>query len=60
METNKKEVKEETIALKVMITKTLHKQLKIRALVMDKTLQELVIAILDKWVKSKTINPDEL
>lgn len=60
MGTNKKEVPEETIALKVMITKSLHKQLKLRALVMDKTLQKLVVSILEQWVKRKVITPNEL
>lgn len=58
--TEGKEVKEETIALKVDITKSLHKQLKIRALVMDTTLKDLVVTILEQWVKKKTITPNEL
>jgi predicted HicB family RNase H-like nuclease len=59
-ETEGKEVQEETVALKVNIPKSLHKQLKLRALVMDTTLKELVVTILEQWVKKKTITPDEL
>lgn len=60
MGTNKKKVTKDTIALKVDIPKALHKQLKLRALVMDTTLKDLVVTILEQWVKKKTITPDEL
>lgn len=59
-ETEGKEVQEGTVALKVDIPKSLHKQLKLRALVMDTTLKELVVTIMEQWVKKKTITPNEL
>lgn len=51
MSGNVKQEKKDTKAVKIDLPKELHKQLKLKAVETEQTIQNVIISLISKWVK---------